>query len=90
MSLPVPAPQREHLMKSVRLYDIIQAFQAFAGKSLKCTDCADALLGVDIGVIEVSLRKMAKEARRIATEDPQFPDLLRLADEIEKRVGAHS
>lgn len=74
--------------KSVRLNDIILAFQAFNSNTLKAAEAADVLLGVDIGVIEVSLQKIAKEVRRIG-KDENFPDLLTIADNIEKRVGVH-
>lgn len=79
---------RELVPKAVRIYDIILAFQAFGGKSMKCTDAADVLHLVDLSVIEVSLQKMAKEVRKIG-KDQNYPDLLKLADDIEKRVGAY-
>jgi hypothetical protein len=60
--------------KSVRLFDIILAFQAFGGKSMRATDAADALTSEDLDACTRTLRKLASH-------------LHRLASEITKRVG---
>lgn len=73
--------------KAVRIFPLIMAFQAFAGKPLKATETANVLTNAELDTMQRSLQKIAAEARLIASTQG-WPDLAKMADEIEKHVGA--
>lgn len=68
--------------KEVQFYNIICAWQHFAGKPLRVTDHASVLMQHQLSEMEVSLRALCHSFR---TEDPnQWPELHQLADQVEK------
>jgi len=84
VEIPQPEMQTPKMAPSLRLFNIIMAFQHFAGKSLRATDCADALTDADLDALENSLRKMAERMRQENTD--RWPDMHMLASQIEMEL----
>lgn len=75
----------EQHLKPVFFFDIVSAFQAFGGKSLKCLDSAKVLTDEEIETMRAGLARLAEELDR---EDPtEYADLHRLAAQIRKCVA---
>lgn len=71
--------------RHTRLYNIICAWQHFAGKPLRVTDAADVMTAEDLTIAENCLRRLAN---RFVKEDKQeWPELHKLAEQIHETLG---
>lgn len=70
----------------VRFYNILMAFQHFAGKPLRATDAAKMLTLQELDCMEAGLRRLANYYRNEPRD--QFPELHKLAEQIEKSLDA--
>lgn len=72
--------------RGVRLFNVMMAFQSFAGQPLRAMDASSALTHGELDLIEGSLRKIAAY---LSNEDPnEWPELHMLANDIEKWLRA--
>lgn len=70
--------------KQERFLNVLFAFQAFAGKSMKAIDSAEALSDADLHGMECGLLRMALSLKQ--EDKSRFPDLHELAEKIQRKL----